>query len=205
MAITFNIMNRFSGELQFAAEIECAEDAPLSLKIGLAVKWAKKSRANLSGADLYGADLSGANLSGADLYGADLYGADLYGANLSGANLSGANLSRAKNAELVIARTRIIGEGDLIGWKKCANDVIVKLLIPRDAPRSHAFGRKCRAGFADVLEVFGANKGVSLHDGTTEYVAGARVTAHEWCDDWQQECAGGIHFYISRVEAEAHA
>ena len=180
MAITFNIMNRFSGELQFAAEIECAEDAPLSLKIGLAVKWAKKSRADLSGADLSGADLSGANLSGA-------------------------NLSRAKNAELVIARTRIIGEGDLIGWKKCANDVIVKLLIPRDAPRSHAFGRKCRAGFADVLEVFGANKGVSLHDGTTEYVAGARVTAHEWCDDWQQECAGGIHFYISRVEAEAHA
>ena len=139
-----------------------------------------------------------------DLSGSDLSGVDLTGAELTGVSFRGANLSRAKNAELVIARTRIIGEGDLIGWKKCANDVIVKLLIPRDAPRSHAFGRKCRAGFADVLEVFGANKGVSLHDGTTEYVAGARVTAHEWCDDWQQECAGGIHFYITREEAEAH-
>lgn len=31
-----------------------------------------------------------------------------------------------------------------------------------------------------------------------------RVTPDSWCDDWTKECAAGIHFYISRIEAEAH-
>jgi hypothetical protein len=103
----------FRGEIK--VEIECDPLTSLPTKLGLAVRAAVKSGANLSGADLYGADLSGANLSGAnlsganlsganlsranlsraDLYGADLSGADLYGANLYGANLSGANLSGA--------------------------------------------------------------------------------------------------------------
>jgi hypothetical protein len=99
-AIKFDILNRFSGAVQFTAEIECAEDAPRSLKLGLAVRWAIKSWANLSGANLSGANLSGANLSWANLSGANLSGAnlswaDLSRANLSGANLSGANLSGA--------------------------------------------------------------------------------------------------------------
>ncbi|MEN9925857.1 MAG: hypothetical protein RL268_1983, partial [Pseudomonadota bacterium] len=90
--MNFDILNRWTGAVQFIAEIECADDAPRSVKIGLSVKWALKSEANLSGADLRGADLRGANLSGADLYGADLRGADLRGANLRGADLRGANL-----------------------------------------------------------------------------------------------------------------
>jgi hypothetical protein len=109
-AIKFDILNRFSGAVQFTAEIECAEDAPRSLKLGLAVQWAIKEKAdlswanltradlswaNLSGADLSGADLSGANLTGADLSWADLSGADLSGANLTWANLTGADLTWA--------------------------------------------------------------------------------------------------------------
>jgi uncharacterized protein YjbI with pentapeptide repeats len=176
---------------------------------------ANLSGANLSGANLYEANLSGANLSEANLYGANLYGANLYGANLSGADLSGADLSRAnlyganlygaKNGELAIARTRIIpAEGEIIGWKKCAGDVIVKLRIPPDAKRSHAFGRKCRAEFADVIEVFGADVGISQHDGKTEYRAGSRVMPGGFNLNWQEECAPGVHFYVSRIEAEHH-
>ncbi len=137
--------------------------------------------------------------------GAYLSGANLSGANLSGAYLSGANLIGAKNADLAIARTRIIGDGQLVGWKQCNNGVIVKLSIPADAKRSHAWGRKCRAEFADVLEVFGADKGISQHDGKTEYIAGQRVTPDSFDTDWTSECAPGIHFYISRIEAENHA
>ena len=162
------------------------------------------SRANLSRADLSGAHLSGADLSGADLYGADLSGANLSGADLYGADLSGANLYGAKNSELVIARTRILPEGSLIGWKKCRDGVIVRLRIPEEAKRSHAFGRKCRAEFADVLEVIGAEFGIALHDGKTEYRAGSRVTPDKWDENWKEECASGIHFYLSRIEAEAH-
>jgi uncharacterized protein YjbI with pentapeptide repeats len=178
------------------------------------LRYADLSGADLSDADLRGAYLRGANLSGADLSDADLRYADLSdanlsgaylrGANLSGADLSDANLRGAKNADYSIAMTRILPEGDLIGWKKCQGDVIVKLRIPADARRSHAFGRKCRAEFADVLEVIGAEVGIGLHDNETHYVAGQRVTPHAWEEDWMQECAAGIHFYITRIEAENH-
>ena len=175
----FEILNRFTGAVQFTAEIDCKPDALPSVKLGLAVKVAIKERANLSGADLSGADLSGADLSGADL-------------------------KDAKDADLAIARTRILPEGDITGWKKCQGGVIVKLRIPADARRSHAFGRKCRAEFADVLEVYGDEFGISMHDSKTKYAVGERVVPDGFEDDWTQECASGVHFYISRIEAENH-
>jgi Pentapeptide repeats (8 copies) len=96
----FEVRNRWSGNVQFTAEITVTPDMLPSVKLGLAVKWARKSGAylsgaNLSGANLRGAYLSGANLSGANLRDAYLRGADLSGANLSGADLSGADLSDA--------------------------------------------------------------------------------------------------------------
>jgi len=142
--IKFDVLNRFSGAVQFTAEIDCADNEATSIKLGLAVKWAIKS-------------------------GADLRGAYLSGAYLSGAYLSGANLSGAKNADYAIACTRILPDGDLIGWKKCKNNIIVKLRIPESAKRSHAFGRKCRAEYADVMEVIGGDVGLAQYDGTTEY------------------------------------
>jgi hypothetical protein len=59
----FEIKNRWTGNVQFVAEIDCKEDAPILLRLGLAVKWAVENKANLSGANLSGANLSGANLS----------------------------------------------------------------------------------------------------------------------------------------------
>jgi hypothetical protein len=91
----FEVRNRWTNDVQFTAEITCAPDAPVSVKLGLAVKWATENGANLSGANLSGADLSYANLRGADLSGANLSVANLRGANLRGADLSGANLSVA--------------------------------------------------------------------------------------------------------------
>ena len=74
--IKFDIHNRFTGAVQFTAEIECEETALRSVKIGLAVRWAIKNEANLREANLRGADLSEANLRGANLSEANLYGAD---------------------------------------------------------------------------------------------------------------------------------
>ena len=154
--------------------------------------------ANLRWANLSGASLSGANLSGANLSGADLYGADLSGANLSGADLSGADLSDAKNADLALAMgMHIPPEGPFWGWKKVKSvngDVIVKLLIPADARRSHGSERKCRAEFADVLEVIGADEGFSDHTPKTTYRAGERVTADSWDENRWETCSHGIHF-----------
>jgi len=99
--IKFDVLNRFSGAIQFTAEIDCADSEPHSWKLRLAVQWAIKTGADLSDTDLSGADLSdtdlcGADLSGAKLRRAKLSGADLCGADLSGADLSGAKLRRAK-------------------------------------------------------------------------------------------------------------
>ena len=188
------IKHHYTGEVLFEGEAGMTTRQMLEK--------ATASRANLSGANLSGADLYGANLSGANLSRADLSGANLYGADLSRANLYGANLSVIKNADLVIARTRILSEGDLIGWKKCENNVIVKMQIPSDAKRSHAFGRKCRAEYVKVLEVIGAEVGIARHDNKTEYRKGEIVKPDSFDENWQDECAPGIHFFITRIEAE---
>ena len=91
----FEVQNRFTGAVQFTAEIDCAADALTSIKLGLAVTWAVAAKADLRGADLRGADLRGADLSGADLRGADLRDADLRDADLRGAVLRGADLRGA--------------------------------------------------------------------------------------------------------------
>jgi hypothetical protein len=193
------IRNRWTGTIivegDFSSLAEC-----VSHFIGQS---ANLRSADLRGADLRSADLRGANLSGADLSGADLSGANLSGADLRSADLRGANLSGADGSELAIARTRILPEGDIIGWKKCEGGVIVKLKIPSNAKRSHAHGRKCRAEFAEVLEVIGADVGYSQWSSAFEYRVGATVKPlNGFHDDWCEECAGGIHFFITRIEAE---
>lgn len=58
--IKHDVLNRWTNDVQFTAEIDCAEDSPHSVKIGLAVKWGVKSGADLRGANLSDADPSGA-------------------------------------------------------------------------------------------------------------------------------------------------
>ena len=54
----FAIKHRFSGSVLFEAEINATDDTPLSIKLGLSVKWAISAKADLSYADLRYADLS---------------------------------------------------------------------------------------------------------------------------------------------------
>lgn len=173
--------------------------------------------ANLWSADLRSADLSYADLSGANLNRADLNGADLRGVNLSGADLSQANLSGANHVKLSIAKTSILpDEGDIIGWKKAWTDgtmlpksVIVKLLIPADAQRSNGTGRKCRASTARVLDLQD-KQGNSLPPDTTAYSGydtdftykkGETIHVEDFDTNRWNECAPGIHFFITRIEA----
>ena len=173
--------------------------------------------ANLRDAALCGANLHGAALCGADLRYADLSRANLHGADLSRANLSGANLRDANHAKLSIAKTSILpDEGDIIGWKKAYVDgtmlpksVIVKLLIPADAQRSNGTGRKCRASKARVLDLQD-KQGNSLppdttaysgHDTDFTYKKGETIHVEDFDTNRWKECAPGIHFFITRIEA----
>lgn len=173
--------------------------------------------ADLSDADLHGAELSYADLRGAALHGADLSDADLQGADLHGADLSDANLRDANHVKLSIVKTSILpDEGDIIGWKKAyvdsATPVIVKLLIPADAQRSNATGRKCRASTARVLDLQD-KQGNSLPPDTTAYSGydtdftykkGETVHVEDFDTNRWNECATGIHFFITRAEAVAY-
>jgi len=106
--IKFAILNRFSGNVQFTAEIDCAESASKSLKIGLAVRWGIANDADLRDANLSGANMRDANLRGADLRGANLIDADLRDANLIDADLSGADLRDANLIDADLYRANLI-------------------------------------------------------------------------------------------------
>jgi len=185
------------------ADLHCADLHYADLH-GANLHGANLNYADLHYADLHGADLHGANLHGANLNYANLHGADLHGANLHCANLYGADLHCADLRSVEIARLNILPDGDIIGWKKCDNDVIVKLLIPKNSRRSNGTSRKCRAEFADVVDVIGGKFGQSVHDGRFIYRKGERVRADSFDDDRWNECSNGIHFFITREEAEAY-
>jgi len=204
---TFKIVSRRdSSKVLYQAEAESFKAlVEAAVKAGADLGGAYLGGAKLGGANLGEADLGGANLGEAYLCGANLYGANLCGAKLGGANLRGANLCGAKGGELALEMCAILpSDGPIIGWKKCRGNVIVKLFIPSKAKRSHAAGRKCRAERAKVLEVIGAEKGISIHDGKTTYEVGKWVHCDKWDADRWNECGGGIHFYIQRLEAESH-
>ena len=190
---------------------------------GANLSGANLSGANLSGASLYGADLSGANLYGANLSRASLYGANLsraslYGANLSGADLSGANLYGANlsgaNIELDLLNKFFPiccpEYGSFIAWKKAGSQkkYIVKLEVTETAKRSSAYGRKCRCSEAKVLAIElldGSASDVdtvnSQYDEKFVYRVGEIVRVDNFDEDRRNECAPGIHFFITRQEA----
>ena len=156
--------------------------------------------------------LEGANLAVANLAGANLERANLERANLAGANLAGANLDLDKVPPALAASWRILpDDGPIFGWKKCRNNVLVCLEIPADARRSNApGGRKCRADSALVVGIYAADgslidRATSIHDAAFVYTSGAVITVPNFVDNPLVECGEGIHFYLTRAEAEAHS
>jgi hypothetical protein len=109
MTIKFDIRNRWSGEVQFTAEIDADENTHWRIKIGLAARWAFANKVSLRGADLSGADLSGADLRGADLRSADMSSADMSSADMSSAVLSGAVLRAADLSGAVLSGAVLSG------------------------------------------------------------------------------------------------
>ena len=151
--------------------------------------------------DLLGANLLGANLSGANLLGANLSGADLLGANLYGARIE----LELLNKFVPICCPEY---GSFTAWKKARNDYIVKLQVTETAKRSSAYGRKCRCSEAKVLAIENfdgtmaeAKEAYSQHDASFVYRVGETVSVEDFDEDRRNECAPGIHFFITRQEA----
>ena len=164
-------------------------------------QFGKKCKFNLRGANLRGADLHDANLYGANLRCANLHGANLYGANLYDAYLRGAHLSFFQLCP---------DAGSFQGWKKLADGRLCQLEICADALRTSSLGgRKCRCSKAKVLAIWDADKdpiekGFSTYDGNFVYEVGKIVEVVDYDSDIRVECTRGIHFFITRAEAEEY-
>ena len=135
---------------------------------------------------------------------ADLTRANLTGADLTGAVLTDADLENVKNLFYPLACPE---EGSFIAFKK-ASRYIVKLCISEDAKRSSATGRKCRCDKASVVSIqntdgttaYGVTEVGSDYDRNFTYRIGEEVTSTFDPDRWN-ECAPGIHFFVTREEA----
>jgi uncharacterized protein YjbI with pentapeptide repeats len=166
--------------------------------------------ADLSGADLSGADLRSAYLRSADLRSANLRSADLRSADLSGADLRSAYLSGANlNDKTTWPAFFICPEtGSFRAWKKLKGGIIAELEIPAKAKRvCTPIGRKCRAEFVKVIAVHGTMEaeGVDTHAGKTKYIVGKITHPDSFDDNFLVECTHGIHFLMTRKEAEEYA
>ena len=177
---------------------------------GISIRDVCLHNADLSRLDLRWLDLHDANLDGAILRGCMLYGADLTGANLCGADLTGADLRNAKldGANMygsVGFYLQCPETGAFIGWKMVRKHII-KLQITETALRSSATGRKCRCSEALVLSIDdGAlQEVINYKYSRTVYKVGEVVRPDRFDACRWEECANGIHFFITRKEAEEY-
>ena len=209
---TPNVWRRWIDMKGISIRDVCLRDADLhQLDLrGLDLRGASLLRANLSCTNLRDANLRDANLDGAILRGCTLYGADLTGASLRGADLTGADLRNAKldGANMygsVGFYLQCPETGAFIGWKRVRNHII-KLQITEMALRSSATGRKCRCSEALVLSIDdGAlQEVINYNFSRTVYKVGEVVRPDRFDRCRWEECTNGIHFFITRKEAEEY-
>ena len=154
------------------------------------------------------ADLREADVSMADVSMADLRKADLRGANLSGAK----ELDNVQyNEKTSFFAIQCPESGAFEAYKKAicmgGGAAIVHMLVPSTAKRSSATSRKCRVSEAKVLDITSIDgkeeftEAMSQHDNSFVYRKGDTVKVDNFCDDRWNECAAGIHCFITRREA----
>jgi hypothetical protein len=163
---------------------------------------AKLYGADLSGADLTGADLTGANLSGADLTCVELIGADLTGANLINSELEYANLTDAILDEKEQCRKGVMLTEPMTGYKKAYGGKIITLEIPVGAKVFSIHNDKRRTNKANVIDMQGETELSSMHENNFKYHVGDEIDIIDFDENYNVECSTGIHFFLTREEAE---
>ena len=160
------------------------------------MRYANISCANMGSVNMRYANMSCAYVRGANMMDADMRNANMIDTDMRSADLHDANMSCADRLRKGIKLSEPI-----IGWKKCKNNVLVKLEIPRGAIVFSINNKKCRTDKAKVLEIIGADRAYSNHKFFSYYV-GDVIEIFDFNCQYNVECAEGIHFFKTREEAE---
>ena len=200
--------NLFNAYLNYA-NLECANLYNANLK------YANLYNANLYNANLFNAYLKGANLKYAYLASANLECANLEGAYLKRANLFRANLVGVNLENVIYDHTTLFytlqcpEKGNFIAYKK-AGKCIVELEILENSKRSSATTRKCRCDKARVISIENIETGEKVievssnRDESFVYKVGEMVSVDDFNEDRWVECTTGIHFFMTKHEAESY-
>ncbi len=158
-------------------------------------------------------DFSDSSFAYADLFAADLRACNLSDTNCDGTNFFAALLWEAKLDNLLVTdRTKFFRnycpeEGYIFGYKKCFNERMVQLLIPKDAKRCSSTTNACRCDKARVVAITDVNKkesykeAMSFVDPNFIYRLGEMVYADSYNDDRWHDSSHGIHFWMTFEEA----
>ena len=163
-----------------------------------------------------GCSLRGADFRNACMITGSFRYCDMRECNICGANLYGAVLEHADLADIVSDdktqwfRLHCPEKGAFLGYKKCVNDRMVQLLIPADARRTSATLPSCRCDKAKVLTIKSFDyqenfdEAWSLVDENFVYRKGEWVEVKNFNEDRWQDSTTGIHFWLTRAEAQAY-
>ena len=154
---------------------------------------------NLTDANLIYANLTGANLSSADLTCADLTSANLYEVYLAGADLTHTILDKKEQCRKGIVLTEPI-----VGYKKASGGKIITLEIPVGAKVFSINNNKRRTNKAKVIDMQGETELSSCYDNKFKYHVGDEIEITNFDERYNVECSTGIHFFLTREEAEKY-
>lgn len=160
----------------------------------------------MKGASFRNANLKTASFRYCDMRQCDIRGADLFGAVLEYADLTGIISDEGTKW----FRLHCPEKGAFLGYKKCFNNRLVQLLIPADAKRTSATLPSCRCSKAKVLTIKSFDfkeeydEAWSLVDEDFIYKKGEWVEVKDFNEDRWQDSTTGIHFWLTREEAEAY-
>ena len=170
--------------------------------------------ADLSNCDLRWADIDYAHFENANLSDVDLrwtknsYWARFNGANMEDIDIRGSAIDdeAVEGAKNLFIPMVCPEEGSFIAWMKCRDEKIVKIQVPDNASRTGGTRYSCRASEVLVLDIFegdtSCDEAVSIDDENLVFRKGELVKDNEEFDPSLLHNGEGIHFFITRAEAE---
>lgn len=152
------------------------------------------------------ADISSGNFRYADLHNSDISGANCYYALFEYTNLDEVKY----NDRTKFYKLHCPEEGGFVAYKKCVENRVVTLYIPKDAKRTSATGITCRTNKVKVLmiESFDGNiryeEAYSFVEEDFCYKVGQTIEVKDFNEDRWMDSTTGIHFFMTKEEAKAY-